>query len=317
MSLRLCKLLLVLMLGMGALHSTLSQTESTVFRQAAIENRIIVSIVLGSNECLWSEKFRQEILDDPLFLQSVGSNAAVWCAHLKNEREEEAFRKRYHLDDLPAILLMDPRGKEFARLGFLPLDARGYGQTIADLIEDFEQICARMEGSFDEVSWKGLYAKAKRLSTSYYKNALLERGIKQEKGIFFHLERYAELLQKNKLRSAKVQKWKEKILEIDKKKACGARFQMAVLEFQKNVMGFKKGDRLEKALKPLTRYVAEFGKKEPQYLWQAELMIAEFLCTQGEITTALHHAQLSYDAAPDDAKLRIADTITLIERKQA
>ncbi|MES2121611.1 MAG: hypothetical protein V4492_02395 [Chlamydiota bacterium] len=311
------RFLSVLVLGMGALHSNLSQTESSMFRQAALENRIIVTIVLGSQECLWSEKFRQEILEDPQFLQNMGSDAAVWCVHLKEEREEEAFRKRFHIDDLPVVLLMDPRGKEFARLGFLPLDARGYGQAIGNLIEDFQLICAQVEGNFDEVSWKGLYAKAKQLSTPYYKNAIVERGIKEEKGVFFHLERYAELLQKSKQRTSKVQKWKEKILEIDKKKACGARFQIAALEFQKNVLGFKKGDRLEKALKPLLRYVSEFGKKEPHALWQAELMIAEFLCTQEEIESALQHAQRSYDAAPEDAKSRIADTITLIERKKA
>lgn len=296
-----------------------NEKAAAIFESASRENRAIVAVILGSEECLWSDRVRQEILEDPLFLQNMGDEAAVWRVDLNDEAEEAAFRKKYQLQEIPAILLLDPRGKEFARLGYLPVDAKTYGATVRCLIEDFAQICLEIEEqnqSFDEEAWKGLYQKAKQLSTPYYKTALLERGVRQEKGLFFHLEKYRELLQNNKMKSPKVQKWKEKILEIDKKKELGARFQVAAMEFQKNLSGYKPGKHLGKVLKPLSRYVREFGKKDPNHYWQAELMIAEFLGTHNAVDLALQHAQISYAAAPDAMKQHIAGTITLIQRKK-
>lgn len=50
-------------------------------------------------------------------------------------------------------------------------------------------ICSIIDTDFNEEKWQKLYQKASHLSISCFKEEILQRGIKKEKGCFFHLQK--------------------------------------------------------------------------------------------------------------------------------
>lgn len=279
--------------------------EKEIFLSAMEENVPIVAVFLGGEWCPWSKKLREDVLKNPLFTSKVEKEALFWEISLEKEFQDDAMRQKYNIVECPQILLLDPHGKEFARFGYLPLQASAYGDEIVSFIEDFNEICTALdqkENGFDEARWKDLYLKAKKLSAPCYSQVILERSLKKEKGTFFHLEKYAALLQTLKIKNPAVRKMKTQLLAKDP----NAHFKVAVLEFQKLAA---KSKSKEKAIKPLTRYVHLCGKKDPENLWRAELMIAEYLYSRKLLPQALEHAQASYEVAPESAKAQIAQNI--------
>lgn len=73
-------------------------------------------------------------------------------------------------------------------------------------------ICSIIDTDFNEEKWQKLYQKASHLSISCFKEEILQRGIKKEKGCFFHLQKYAQLLQEKGPHHPYVLKCKKKIL---------------------------------------------------------------------------------------------------------
>jgi predicted Zn-dependent protease len=123
------------------------------------------------------------------------------------------------------------------------------------------------------------------------------------------------MLEKRSLKNSEVLKLKSDLLARDRENKLGSHFKVAVLEFQKIASRLKSKDRAEKALKPLFDYMHRFGKKDPENLWRAEMMVAEFLFAKNSIPQALEHAQASYQAAPESIKFQIAETITFMTKR--
>lgn len=291
--------------------------EEEIFLTAQQENLPVVAVFVGGMSCLWSQKLVHDVLEDSSFIDKVGRDAVLWEIALGKESQDHAMRQKYSISKCPQILLLDPKGKEFARIEYAPLTAAAYADEIIALIENFQEICIALdqkEESFEEERWKDLYLKAKKLSVSCFKQVMLEKGLKKERGTFFHCEKLASLLEKHKLKYPQVLKLKSELLKRDPQDKLGTQFKIAALEFQKISYRLKPKDRYEKALKPLFRYVQNFGKKNTENLWRAEMMIAEFLFTKNALPSALEHAGAAYNAAPESAKDQIAQTISLIKR---
>jgi hypothetical protein len=291
--------------------------EQNVLKEAQGRNQPIVAVFLGS-DCPWSAKLKQEVLENPSFLQKIRQEAILWPILLKQSEEEKAFLQKYAVLKCPSILLLDPKGKEFARLEFEPTDASGYADLIIGQIDHFHEICIALDqndDSFDEERWRGLYQKAKKLSACCFKQVLLERGLRKEKGSFFHLEKFASLLERYKIKHALVRKAKKQLLERDPENEQGFHFKVAVLEYQKLASRLKAKDRPETALRPLLKYIQAFGKKDPENYWKSEWMVAEFLYTKNLIDPALEHAYAAYSAAPESEKMQIAETISFFQRE--
>jgi protein disulfide-isomerase len=289
--------------------------EVRVLETAREENRPIVAAFLGS-DCPWSEKLHKEVLESPLFLKSAGREAVLWLVTLGHKEEDKVYLQKYHVQKCPLFLLLDPRGKEFARFESMSQDAMDCAKKILSLIENFHEVCSVLDQNeihFEEKKWFELYHKAKELSVPCFKEVILERGLREEKGNCFHLKKFETLLEKHKLKHPQVLKVKQQLLDRDPDNVFGTHFKVAVLEFQKIASRLKSKDRPEKALMPLLQYIHKFGKKDPKNLWKGELMIAEFLFTKNFIVKALEHAEAAYSAAPDTAKLQIAKTISMMQ----
>ncbi len=291
--------------------------EADIFLTAQKENLPVIAFFLGGQWCPWSQKLSQEILKNPLFLDQVGQDAILWEIALEKEVQDDAIRQKYAVTECPQILLLDPKGKEFARFGFMPLEPKEYGNALVAIIDHFQEICAALDDKgrdFEETVWKDLFLKAKKLSAACYAHVILERGLKKEKGVFFHLEKFASLLRKYKPKHPEVLKIKQQLLKKDPENKLGTHFKIAVLEFQKLSTRYKSKERQEKALRPLLKFVHQFGNRDKENLWKAEMMIAEFLFAKNSVTRAIEHAKAALQAAPETAIAQIQKAIAFMQR---
>jgi len=288
--------------------------EKKILHLSQQENLPVVAVFLSAEGCPWSHKFVAEVLQSPDFVGRVGIDAILWEILLGKEKEDLSMRQKYGVQQSPQILLLDPRGKEFARLGYSPLSAPAYAKQIMGLIDAFQEVCValdRRDAPFEEQTWKDLYLKAKQFSVPCFKQVILEKGLKKEKGTFFHLEKYALMLEKLKAKHPAVLKMKAQLLKGQDPET---HYSVAVLDFQKKVATLKPKDNWEKALTPLVHYIHQFNKKGSKNLWKAELMIAEFLYLKNALPAALEHAEASLKAAPESAQPQVLQIISHIKK---
>lgn len=290
--------------------------ENRVLQIARQENQPIVAVCYSVENCPWSQRLQEDVLDSIPFQEGVARQALLWRIAL--DRNESEFRHKYRIQVTPVILLLDPQGKEFARMEYTPLDAVGYVQEINILIENFQEVCLALEKEetvFDEEKWQDLYGKAKRFSEPYFKQVILEEGVQREAGTFFHLEKLASLLEQYKLKDPQVVMAKKQLLQLDPHNEYGVHFKVAVLEFNKALSRMKGKEAFAKPLRPLFEFVHRFGKTDKENAWKAELMIAKYLAAKNCTPQALEHAEAAYRVAPETIKPQIVDTIAYIKEQ--
>jgi hypothetical protein len=292
--------------------------EREILQLAQQQNLPVIAIFLGKQGCPWSQKLQDEVLKSPQWTQEIRNEALFWQIDSFESQNDQILRDKYNIQTFPLIVLLDPQGKEFARMEYVPLDALGYVAEIRTLIEDFQELCIALEAQdefFDEEKLQTLYLKAKKMSAPYFKLAILEKGLQVEKGAFFHLEKLAMLLQSHKLKHPLVLKAKKQLQERDPDNHLGTHFKIAVLEFDKIVSKHKRKDHFEKPLIPLLQFVHKFGKTDKENLWKAELMIAEYLYKNNFVEQAYEHAEMAYVEAPEAFKPQIVESIAYMKRK--
>lgn len=194
--------------------------EEAVIKQASLTNQPIVALFLGKDEGPWAQKIEQDLLSSQLFHEGVESIACLWILSTNRTKDLTKIEERYAIENVPSILLLDPQGKEFARLDYDASSVSVILEKMQGLIEDFHEICRSLDKGLmhcDEAQLQILYNKSMCLSLPYFKQLILHQGIQKEKGTFFHLEKYALLLGKKKLKDLEVVKFKKKILARDPK----------------------------------------------------------------------------------------------------
>ncbi len=290
--------------------------EQRVLNEAQRENLPVVAVFMRADECPWSYKLKEDVLRAAPFITPIAYEVILWEISLGKEDEDTALRQKYGVKECPQIVLLDPKGKEFARMGYLPISPGEYALAILSLFDDFQRVCLALDAktdAFDEEEWKELYVSAKKFSVPFFKQLLLEQGLKREKGNFFHVEKYAVMLERNKLKNPETLKFKNQLLKRDPDNSQGTHFKVAVLEFQKRSSPKKLKGRIEKALVPLFDYMKKFKDKDKENLWKIEMMIAEFFYAKQRIPLAIEHAEKSLELSPDSHKPQVLDAISYMK----
>lgn len=279
--------------------------ENKVFTLSSERNLPILAVFLVEEGCCWSDQLKTELLQKPEFIKEISQEMILWQVFLKQRKE---MRNKYQVQECPLILLLDPRGREFARLNFIPLDHKLLKELVSSLVNDFLTICSIIDTDFDEEKWQKIYQKASRLSASCFKEEILQQGVKKEKGYFFHLEKYAQLLQEKGSYHPYVLKFKKKILRKDKTHPFGARARLASIEFHDRN---RKGRSFDKAIEPLLEYLHKSALIEPQYCWEIELLLGQFLWKKNWLEKAREYLLLAYEHAPDSFKPQLQEICQL------
>ncbi len=287
--------------------------ETLLLEQAQKAHRPIVAVFLTEKNCPWSEQLQEEILSSSFFKEKVEQEALVWPVILGENAEDLSLEKAYGIQQCPVMLLLDPQGKEFARLAYEGGDPLGVSSQVVSLINGFQEVCKAVDlglYTLDEQQLIRVYRQAQPLSQPYFCQAILEVGVQKESGTFFLLKKYAEILRKCKLKDPIALKCKQQLLRKDPDNKQGVHFEVALLDFEKKKMTLKGRGSDEKVLAPLLKYLSRFGKTDTQRVWRIELLIAEFFLSKHALHKALAHATLAYEHAPESKKLQLLQTLS-------
>ncbi|MGL4539908.1 MAG: hypothetical protein ACRCU0_02905 [Candidatus Rhabdochlamydia sp.] len=279
--------------------------ENKALALSSENNLPILAVFLAEEGCCWSDKLKTEILQNPEFIKEISKEMILWKIFLKQKKE---ICTKYRVQEYPLILLLDPKGREFARLGSIPLDQKCLKILLSSLIDDFSDVCSLTQTAFNEKKWQEIYTKASRLSATCFKEEILQKGIKKEKGCFFHLEKYAQLLQEKGSHHPYVIEFKKKVLQRDKTHQLGVRFHLASIEFQHQI---HKNNSFEKTIEPLLKYLQNSALVEPKHSWQAELLLGQFLWKKNKLEKAREYLLLAYQHAPDPIKWQLQEICQL------
>lgn len=203
----------------------------SLFERAQEEKKVVVLAFLGGDLCPWSEKMRQEVLSSSEFIEGVKKMGYFFPLSVNLEKQKGALQKIFYVEETPTVVLFDYSQEEIARLSFLSMSPSEYVARFQELIQDFESVVAFIQKPEEKISEKGmidLYERSKKLSSKCYKKEILQIGLKKEKGSFFALERYADLLSSSKPKSSEVAKLKKELLAKDSDGSQGIRLKVAI-----------------------------------------------------------------------------------------
>lgn len=275
--------------------------------QESMGNHPLLIAFLGPNDCPWSQKLDQEVLNDKEFIENIASDLIIFKVQFGKNSQ---LKEKYQIQEYPFFVLVDSTGEQIARIQYVPLSSKDFAFSIKELLYDYNFIKMAIKNDFllemPFEQLKLLYQKAERLENDAFKTAILEKGLQLDIGGYFLFKQYIAFMEKGTMHDFKVLKLRHKILGRDPKNEHGTHLKVAICEFETLV---KKSKKVQRTLRPLMNYVHEFGKKDQENLWKVEMMIAEYLFTHNFVEEALKHAELSKVAAPESARENVSQSI--------
>lgn len=292
------------------------------------KQKFLLLAFVGSDWCPWSQKLETEVLTQAGFTKPLKEDLVfVWVDFPENakvplERQEtnQYLKEKYHVGELPTLVLVDDTGQQVCAIGYLPLDAEGFARHFLELMTEYKKIKMILEtsnlASFSENELESLYLKAKQIGCQKFLDEIMQAGLKSDRGTFFLLERYEDLLGEEKTKEPEVLEIHKTIKARDPANLNGTQLKLAIIQFQRILNHPNKRDKPHAAIEPLIEYIREFGRKDTENAWRVEMMIAEYFFSKGIVGQALHYAASSFDSAPECAKAEIAQSIDYLKTQQ-
>lgn len=296
-------------------------------KEACRTNKLILLAFLGPNWCKWSDALEADILTHPAFIQKAKKNLILVKVDLPEDFSNKKLppiqlTKCYRVDKCPSLLLLDQNGKEIIKIDYLPLNCKEFAAYIEECIRDFRQIARSTSRKhlkkLTSTQLKTLYGKAAKLSDgggNHFRKLLLDAGVKKDKGAYFLVEKYSEVLAKKGFNNREIRNLRKKILKRDPDNLEGAQFKLALLDFKSLSEVIKTPQKPESVVKPLVDYLKAFGHRDQDHAWRLEMMISEYLFGQDQIEEALSHARACLKIAPESEKKEIEKSIHYLQTK--
>jgi hypothetical protein len=247
----------------------------------ALFGQPMVKGVFGGENCPWSKQLQEEVWNSSTF-QAILTTAGIGI------KEEKTVEK-----EMPVLILVDSKGDEIGRLGFLMIPPEKYASLFKEMVSIYE--LSQNLGELNVNQLLIFYRKCQVLNMQRCEAKILERGLAIDTGTDFLIESYAKLCKDH---PRKAQKLKS---EIRKRKpnSPAIEWQLALLSFQaKN----ENGAAPKEAAKPLEKYLQHYGDLDQDSRWRCHLVLAEFFREKNLVDRARHHAELAVKDAPDDMK---------------
>lgn len=272
---------------------------------------------LGPNWCSFSDTLEEEILSQKAFTQFLGQEMVLVKIDIPEDFEERNYygkdlKETYHVDECPCLVLADSNAHAIAKLDYLPVTCEHFVRYVKQIMGDYERVSqlARSElrqMKVDEL--KHLYARAGRLADTTFKKVLMKQGLKVDRGPYFLVEEYGNMLASGAASERKLKRIRNKVLARDPKNEQGCLRKLALIDFERKV-----GPRTpEQVIEPLLSYLRQFGPEDAENAWKLEMKISQYLFSKNQIEGALKHARLSLDQAPPEAKQEIAQSIEYLQ----
>lgn len=225
-----------------------------------------------------------------------------------NVYEENGLVDQFHIDSYPTFLLVEPNGKEIAKLDLASIDAA----TINTLLASYSHVQNNDLSSLKIGELRALYAQAGKFADMTFKQTLLEEGLKVDEGPFFMLQQYGNLVAEVGVKNRKSKILRNKIIARDIKNLHGYRRQLALMDFEA-LSNAHETLAAKAVVKPLMDYLQKFGSKDAENAWQIEFKISRYLFSRDQIEDALKHANASLKMAPEAKRNEIAQSVAYLE----
>lgn len=289
----------------------------TAQRAAEKRNCPLLIAFLGPNWCSFSDKLEEEVLFQDEFISQLKDQVVFVKVDIPKDFEQRSFygkalKQKYCIDECPCVVLADSDGGAIAKLEYLPIGCAQFATYVKQVLDDYNRV-SHLVGrelkqlKVDEV--KHLYARSGRFVDTRFRIALLEQGLKIDRGPYFLAEQYARLLAEGTGSRRKLKRIRNKVLARDPKNEEGCLRKLALSEFAS--MGDSANP--EQAIAPLLQYLKRFGSEDAENAWRLEMKISQYLFGKHCIEGALEHAKRSYDLAPDTAQKEIAQSIQYLQ----
>jgi len=297
-----------------------SEDYPKTLKLAQTNQKPILLAFVGIGWCPWSERLAKEILNEPDFLNPLKDQVNfVWFScpqeSSKGNKEFQRLKEKYAVQVYPTLVLISPSQEEMFSVGYLPYTPEEFAEKFQEMIRDYNEISSKIDTgdlkliNSDEL--ERLFTKARDLKCVQHTEKLMQVGLECDKGTFFLLEKYAELLEKgSKKEAAPI---REKIIGRDPKNLKGSQLRLAILDFEMRAQKLKRKESPLSAVKPLLEYIYKFGERDKENLWKIQMMMAQFLFTKNEVKEALGLANASYQSAPEEFKSEVAHTIDYLK----
>jgi thioredoxin-related protein len=300
-----------------------SRDYAAALKSAKEQNKPLLIAFVGIDWCPWSKKLYQDVLSETAFTKALENQVVlVWVdfpdqyVKVKGlDQEYERLKSRYDIRQLPSLILATPDEKTMSVINYLPLNSTEFADYVKTSLCDYGQLSSQMQkiAGLGEDELEKMYRSAEKLKCEEYREQIMQVGLKSTPGLFFLLEKYAEVIEGNKKERSQAKPLREQIVARDPQNERGAMLKLAVIEFETIASHLKKKENPQLAIKPLLSYIETFGKKDQENLWKVEMMVAKYLFSKEKPSEALKHAQASYDVAPKEMKREISATLDFIK----
>jgi thioredoxin-related protein len=310
MSFLFSRLLFCLLLPLQVFTAGWTEDYAEALQTAQASQKPMLLAFVGSEWCPWSDKLIGEVLDNYEFLSHIKDAfilVRVDFPYSGMKLASEKLKERYHVRQLPTLVLASAEGEEITAFGYLPLEAPEFAAHVKTLFERYEKLVKQLShtdlSQLSPAELRHYYREVSSYHLPIYKEALLSMGMQKDHTPFFLLEKYSQLL---KTEPKLAQKMREQIEARDPEDKEGALFQLAALDFQTLA---EASGQTSKVLRPLKKHLKKVGEKKGGDVWRAHAMIAEFLFhKKGKREEILKHMQASLKTAPAEAKAQLEES---------
>jgi len=268
--------------------------------EARAESRPLLVAFLGSDWCPWSKKFSEEVLFQEAFQQAIGSRfVSVRLEYFK----EKELRELLKVEQVPALVLISAEGDEMARFGYLPFAPAECANYLSQAAEAYQRLskASLMEMGVDGL--KEAYEVAATHHLDDLRERILQAGLEKDASPHFKMIQYAKLA---KQEPKKARKLRREIVKADPDNECGAQRDLAVIEFQTLA---DSGASLYKTVRPLKKYLKDFGAEDKEHAWSIRMILAQYYFTHGKSGDAFKQASRALRDAPENARDQIRETV--------
>ncbi len=271
----------------------------------------------GSDWCKWSQKLSKEIVEDPGFINEI-KNSFVFVeidypSKVQQNQDTilryESLKTKYNVD-VPSLVLLNSDQNVISKLSYLPINPQEYALYLKKIVDDFHLIEKSLQRNSSQYELEKLYEKAKMLGCNYLQDQIFAKGLEEDMGSYFLLEKYCTLLERNQIDESVSKEIRKEIEIRDPKNQRGSLYRLALLDFQ--FLAQQKQQNPQTVIEPLLNYVKDFGEEDSEHVWRIEMMISQYLFTKNAFKQSLEHARASYKAAPEIVRKEIADSIQYI-----
>lgn len=309
--------LLLMIASLTTAEAAFLEDYSEAAKLAVMQNKPLLLFFSGSDWSGLSMKMKNEIFQAEDFTQKLQDQ--LICVEIDFPRHHqidsnfarrgEVLKNRYQVEEFPSLVLIDPEGRLIAKLGYLPEQAAPLAEDLLYLLSQDQMLC-QLHQNLDHLSHEELkegYLLAIELQQHSTAEAFLTAGCGSKNPAFFLIEQYRQLLLSRK--DGDVRQIRERLTALDPENREGYLFTLALIDFQA-----RSNSSLTPAevIKPLEEYLECFGPKDEENLWKVEMMIAQFYLEHDELYSALKHAEVALQVAPQERREEMTQSLRYI-----